>query len=109
MGYLLWFGIVGIVFVWMHYFTALSNKQKGIVSLALIVIIGNAIVYNVMNDLESKQIRAIELKFNNSKTLNCNGVNVNNQTFTYSVGTQSFIGNTNSLYSQQIFSASECQ
>lgn len=109
MGYLLWFGIVGIAFIWMHYFTALSGKQKGMVSLILAVIIGNAILYNIMNDLKSKHISAIELKFTNGEMLTCNGVRVNSENFTYSVGTQSFIGNKKSRYAQQIFSASECE
>ncbi|MGZ5208297.1 MAG: hypothetical protein ACXWB0_04685 [Sulfuricurvum sp.] len=109
MGYLLWFGIVVAVFIWMHYFTALTSKQKGIVSLVLAMIIGNAILYNSMKKLESKHITAIELKFTNGETFICNNVKVNNQDFTYSVGTQSFIGNENSQYTQQIFSASECE
>lgn len=109
MGYLVWFGIVVVVFVWMHYFTALTGKQKGIVSLVLAMIVGNAILYNIMNELESKHVAAIELQFTNGKTLLCNNVKVNNKEFTYSVGTQSFIGNENTQYSQQIFSASECE
>ena len=109
MGYLLWFGIVVVVFMWMHYFTALTSKQKGIASLMLALIIGNAILYNIMNDLESNHVRAIELKFTNGQILTCNGVRVDNKSFSYSVGTQSFIGNDKSQYSQQIFSASECE
>ncbi|MDO9208216.1 MAG: hypothetical protein Q7T91_08170 [Sulfuricurvum sp.] len=109
MGYLVWFGIVAVAFVWMHYFTALTGKQKGIVSLILAMIVGNAILYNIMNDLESKHVAAIELKFTNGETLVCSKVKVNNKNFTYSVGTQSFIGNEKSHYAQQIFSASECE
>lgn len=109
MGYLLWFGIVVIAFVWMHYFTALSSKLKWIISGILVLIIGNAIFYNVMNDLESKHVAAMELKFNNGETLTCDTVQVNNKTFTYSVGTQSFIGNKESRYPQQIMSVTECQ
>ena len=109
MGYLLWFGIVVVVFIWMHYFTALTLRKKGIVSLILAMIVGNAILYNIMNELESKHIAAIELKFTNGETFVCNKVKVNHKDFTYSVGTQSFIGNENSRYSQQIFSASECE
>ncbi len=109
MSYLLWFGLVIVVFVWMHYFTALTSRQKGLVSLLLALIIANAVLYNIMNDLESKHIRDMELKFTNSETLVCNGVKVNNKAFTYSVGTQSFIGNKGSRYEWQIFSASECK
>ena len=109
MAYLLWFGIVAFIFALMHYFTALTSRQKGFISLLLALIIVNAILYNIMNDLESKHVSAMELNFNNGKTLTCNTVKVNNKNFTYSVGTQSFIGNEGSHYSQQIFSASECE
>lgn len=109
MGYFLWFGIVVVAFIWMHYFTALSGKHKAMISGGLVLVIGNAILYNVMNDLESKHVAAIELKFNNGEILQCNGTKIDNQTFTYSVGTQSFVGNKGSSVAQQIISATECQ
>lgn len=109
MGYLLWFGIVVLAFVLMHYFTALSGKQKGIISLILTVVIGNIIVYTILRDLESKHIAQMELKYHNGETIQCNGVPITSKEFSYSVGTQSFIGNKESRYAQQIFSASECR
>ncbi len=109
MGYLLWFGIVVLAFVLMHYFTALSGKQKGMISLLLFVVIANAIIFNVLNDLESKHIAQMELKYHNGETIQCNGVSITSKEFSYSVGTQSFIGNKESRYAQQIFSANECR
>lgn len=109
MGYLLWFSIVLIVFIWMHYFTALTWRQKWITLLLLTLIIANAILYNIMKDLESKHIHEMQLKYKNGETLRCNGINVDQKSFTYSVGTQSYIGNQDSRYPNQIFSASECR
>lgn len=109
MSYLLWFGIVIVIFLGMHYFTALTSRQKGLISLLLALMVANAILYNIMNDLEGKHVSVMELKFNNGETLTCNNVPVNNKNFTYSVGTQSFIGNKDSKYAWQIFSASECE
>ncbi|HQS66252.1 MAG TPA: hypothetical protein PLM93_03555 [Sulfuricurvum sp.] len=109
MGYLLWFGIVVIAFMWMHFFTSLSFRQKWITLLLLTLIIANAILYNIMKDLESKHINEMQLKYTNGETLRCNGVNVNRETFGYSVGTQSFIGNQGTRYPNQIFSAAECR
>ncbi len=109
MGYLLWFGVVIIVFVWMQYFTSLTFRQKWITLLLLSLIIANAILYNVMKDLESKHINEMQLKYTNGETLRCNGVNVDRKAFGYSVGTQSYIGNQDSKYPNQIFSASECR
>jgi hypothetical protein len=109
MGYLLWFGIVVIVFIWMHYFTALTWRQKWITLLLLSLIIANALLYNIMKDLESKHINEMQLKYKNGETLRCNKINVDQKSFTYSVGTQSYIGNQDSRYPNQIFSASECR
>lgn len=109
MGYLLWFSIVVIVFIWMHYFTALTFRQKGLTLLLLTLIIANAILYNIMKDLESKHIHEMQLKYKNGETLRCNGVEVDQKSFGYSVGTQSYIGNQDSRYPNQIFSAAECR
>lgn len=109
MGYLLWFGIVVLAFVLMHYFTALSGKQKGMISLLLTVVIGNIIIYTILRDLESKHITQMELKFHNGETLQCNHVAITQNEFEYSIGTQSFIGKKESRYADQIFSAGECQ
>jgi hypothetical protein len=109
MGYLVWFGIVVVVFVWMHYFTALTSKQKGIISLVVTLIVIGAIGYNIKSDAESKHVASIELKFNNGETFRCKGVQVNNKDFSYSIGTQSFIGNQGARYYQQIFNARECE
>lgn len=109
MGYLLWFGIVALVFALMHYFTELNGRQKATISIIVSLIVAGAIVYNLVSDAASRHIAAIELKFTNGETLTCNNVSVNNKNFTYSVGTQSFIGNEESRYSEQIFSARECE
>lgn len=109
MSYLLWFGIVAFVFALMHYFTELSIRQKGSISLMLTVLIAAAIVYNIQSNSDRDHVMQIELKFANGETLVCGDVNVSSKAFTYSVGTQSFIGNKDSKYAWQIFSASECE
>lgn len=109
MAYLLWFGLVAFIFALMHYFTELSGRQKGVISFIVTLIITGAIAYNIKSDVDRDQILKSELQFANGETLLCNGVKVNNQAFTYSVGTQSFIGNKGSRYEWQIFSASECK
>jgi hypothetical protein len=95
--------------MWMHYFTTLTWRQKWITLLILSLVIANAILYNIMKDLESKHINEMQLKYTNGETLSCHGVNVDRKTFGYSVGTQSFIGNQGTRYPNQIFSASECR
>lgn len=109
MGYALWFGIVVLAFVLMHYFTELTGRQKGIISLIAAILVAGAIAYNIKSDRERDHVTAIELKYRSGETLVCRGVEVNATTFGYSVGTQSFIGNKGTLHYQQIFNARECE
>lgn len=107
--YLLWFLISIAVFMWMHYFTALSTKNKGLITLIVTLAMANAALINFMNDKEGELASVAQLKFDNNQTLVCGDVNVSVEYFTYSVGTQSFIGNKGSRYDSKILSASECK
>ena len=109
MGYILWFGIVALLFVVMHYFTELSGRQKGIISLIMTLFITGAIVYNIRSDAEREHVIAIELKYRHGESVMCQGVNVNAEEFSYSDGTQSFVGNKGTPHYQQIFTVRECQ
>jgi membrane protein implicated in regulation of membrane protease activity len=109
MGYLVWFGIVALVFAVMHYFTELGTKQKGLISVVLTLIISGAVAYNIAADRERDKILATELKFRGGETLQCRGIDVNTTTFDYSVGTQSFIGLKGTKHYQQIINARECE
>ncbi|MFZ5374998.1 MAG: hypothetical protein ACOZBX_05610 [Campylobacterota bacterium] len=109
MAYLLWFGIVALAFAWMHYFTELSGRQKGIISGIITLLIAAAVAYNVRSDRERDRITAVELKYRSGQTLVCDGVEVNASTFDYSVGTQSFIGLKGTPHYQRIFNARECE
>lgn len=107
--YLLWFVISIAVFVWMHYFTALSTKNKGLITLIVTLVVANAALINFMNDKEGELASAAQLKFDNNQTLVCGDVNVSMENFTYSVGTQSFIGKKNSPFASKIISAAGCK
>lgn len=109
MGYLLWFGIVALLFALMHYFTELSGKQKGIITLIAALAVAGAVAYNIHSDRERDRVSAIELKYRSGETIVCRGVEVNATTFGYSVGTQSFIGNKGTPHYQRIFNARECE
>lgn len=109
MAYLLWFGIVALVFALMHYFTELSAKQKGTISLIVTLFVIGAIVYNIQSDRDREQVNGVVLKYQQGQTLMCQGIEVNSTTFDYSVGTQSFVGNRGTKYFQQIVNARECQ
>ncbi len=109
MGYLLWFGIVVLLFAWMHYFTELDGKKKGIISLVVTLIIGGAIAYNIAADRDREKVMGVEQRYRSGETLSCRGIDVNASTFDYSVGTQSFVGLKGTKYYQQIINARECE
>lgn len=109
MGYVLWFGIVVLAFVLMHYFTELTGRQKGIISLIAAILVAGAIAYNIKSDRERAHVIAIELQYRHGEKLMCQGVEVNASTFSYSDGTQSFIGNKGTPHYQRIFNARECE
>lgn len=109
MGYLLWFGIVALIFALLHYFTELSGRQKGMISLIVTLVVAGAVVYNIQADKEREHFTKIELKYTHGEKIDCDGVEINASTFSYSVGTQSFVGNKGTPHYQQIFSASECE
>jgi hypothetical protein len=109
MGYIVWFGIVLLLFAWMHYFTELSGRQKGIISAFVTLLVAGAVAYNIKSDRDRDHVNAVELKYRSGETLVCRGVEVNASTFDYSVGTQSFIGLKGTPRYQQIFNARECR
>ncbi len=109
MVYFLWFIISLLAFVWMHYFTELSNRNKALITLIVTLVVANAALINFMNDKEGELAAAAQLKFTNNETIVCQDINVTNKEFSYSVGTQSFVGNKGSKYDSKILSASECR
>ena len=109
MGYLLWFGIVVLLFAWMHYFTELGTKQKTLISAVLTLIISSAIAYNIAADRDREKVIRVEQQYRSGETLMCRGTEVNATTFDYSVGTQSFVGLKGTKHYQQNINARECE
>ena len=109
MVYFLWFIISILAFVWMHYFTELSKRNKWLITSVVTLIVANAALINFMNNKEGELAAAAQLKFENNETLVCGDMNITAKEFSYSVGTQSFVGNKGSKYASKILSASECR
>jgi hypothetical protein len=49
------------------------------------------------------------LKFKQSKTIDCKGIDVNNSNYTLSIGTYTFIGKKDTPNYDQMISASTCK
>ena len=109
MSYLYVAAVIALLYAGMHFFTEMTHRQKLAVAGTLLVIIAAAVAYNRSVDASQEHLRAVILKFNQHQTLDCGGVEVNDRTFTLSVGTHSFIANEGTQYAGQIFNAAGCR
>ncbi len=109
MSYIIGLVVVLLFFVALHYFTELNYMQKGGITLFFIVIVGAAIAYNNMADAEREHMLTVELKYSQNKTIVCEGVDVNRSTFSFSVGTHTFIGRKDTPHYNRMFSVNQCQ
>jgi len=107
--YILGLVVVGLFFLAIKYFTELTTKQEIIVSAVVLSIIFGAIAFNTYSSSQREQMNGVVLKFNQNKTVKCNGLDVNNVNYTLSVGTYTFIGRENTPNYAQMISVSSCQ
>ena len=109
MAYIAGLVIVGLFFLSIKYFTQLSKKQEIIVSIVVLLIIFGAITFNSYSNSQRDQMTNVVLKFNQNKTVKCNGIDVNNSNYTLSIGTYTFIAKENSPNYAQMISVSSCE
>ncbi|MEA1919240.1 MAG: hypothetical protein U9N52_05320 [Campylobacterota bacterium] len=109
MSYLLGLGAVGIFFLVLHNFTELDHKQKGGATAVLLGLIIGMYVFNLYSDGQRNHVTNIVLEYQQKKTLTCKGIDVNITNFSYSVGTQTFIGRENTPHYGRLISATECE
>jgi hypothetical protein len=109
MAYIFGIVIVALFFMLLHYFTELNAKQKTGITLMALAIVGSAWGFNAYNDSQREKVAQIERKYNQGKKVECNGVEVTKEGFSYSVGTQTFIGREGTEHYTRMISAYECQ
>ena len=109
MAYIIGLIVVALFFLSLHYFTELTRSQKITISLLTLSVIIAAIAYNNYSAKEREAIMQTVTKFEQNKTVRCEGVDVNSTNFTLSTGTYTFIGKKDSPYYGQMVSASKCQ
>ncbi len=109
MSYILGLGVVALFFIALHYFTELNVTQKIGITLFFILLVGGAIAFNEMQDAERTHLAAVELKYSQNKTVVCDGIDVNKSTFSFSVGTHTFIGRKDTKHYNRMFSVDQCQ
>jgi hypothetical protein len=101
--------IAGLFFLSLHYFTELTKSQKTVVTAIVLGFIISAIAYNSYNATQREKMLKVVTAFNQGKTVECAGVDVNANNYTLSVGTFTFIGKENTPIYGQMISASDCQ
>jgi len=108
MSYVLGLVAIGVFFLALHYFTELNHTQKGVVTAIVAVIIGGAYGYNRYSDARQERVMDVTLRYQQGKTVRCNGVDVNQKNFSYSVGTQTFIGREGTEHYGRMYNAVKC-
>lgn len=109
MAYIAGLIIVGFFFLALHYFTELSKSQKSMITAVILVVVLSAIAFNTYNNAQTNKMLNVVMKFNQNKTIKCNGIDVNSSNYTISIGTYTFIGKENTPNYGQMISASSCE
>lgn len=109
MAYIAGLVIVGLFFLALHYFTELTKSQKTMITAVILVVVLSAVAFNAYSTTQRDKMLNVVMKFNQSKTVKCNGIDVNNLNYTISIGTYTFIGKENTPNYGQMISASTCE
>ncbi len=109
MAYLAGLVIVGFFFLVLHHFTELTKNEKIVVSVVVLTLVFSAIAYNTYSNAKTQKMNNVVMKFDQHKTVKCNGIEVNDQNYTLSIGTYTFIGKKNTPNYTQMISASTCE
>jgi hypothetical protein len=101
--------IVTLLFAALHYFTELGNTEKLTIAAVLLVVILSAVAYNKYNQAQRDKMLNAIIKYEQGKTITCNGVDVNSSIYSLSVGTYTFIGKENTPHYAEMVSAATCE
>lgn len=109
MAYIFGLIIVALLFMALHYFTELTRSQKIIVAATFALFISGAIMYNSHAATQQTKVLEIAKKYEQGKTVVCNGVEVNATNFDLSIGTYTFIGKENTPHYSEMIRAETCK
>lgn len=109
MAYIVGLVIAGLFFLSIRYFLELSKKQEILIGLGTIAFIFGAITFNAYNTFLSEKMLSVVTKFQQNKTVTCNGKDINSTNYDLSIGTYTFIGRENTPFYGEMISASSCE
>ena len=109
MAYLFGIAVLLILFTVLHFFTEISLKQK----VATVVILGSfilgAYLYNQNTQERRLHLEGVMLEFTHGEDIKCNDIVVNNKLFSYSSGTQTFLGLKETKMFGRLISLDRCE
>ena len=101
--------VIGLFFLALNYFTSLSHSEKFSVIAIVLSLILIAVMFNEYSKNESENTLDVAMRFNQNKTVVCDGVEVNSSSYTLSTGTYTFIGKTETPNYGKMISVSTCK
>jgi hypothetical protein len=93
----------------MRYFTKFDIYQQMSIAVVILSILAVAVMYNEYTQQENQKTLDISLKYKQGKTIKCNGKDVNNTTYSLSIGTYTFIGRKGTPNAEEMISVSDCE
>ena len=109
MAYLAGIVLLILLFIVLHRFTEITLPQKiGVTSVLAILILG-AYLFNKGNEARRHHLENVLLDFTQGKTIVCDNREVHNSEYSYSSGTQTFLGKKESNSYGRIISLDLCQ
>lgn len=109
MAYIYGLTIVALLFAALHYFTELDRFQKLLIGSTLLIIVLSALTYNKYKEAQREKMLKTIVKYEQGKTISCNGVDVNASLYSLSIGTYTFIGKKNTPHYAEMISAASCE
>ena len=109
MAYIYGLVVIGFFFLALNYFTSLSHSEKFSVIAIVLSLVLMAMMFNEYSKSESQNTLDVAMRFNQNKTVVCEGVEVNSSNYELSVGTYTFIGKTGTPNYGKMISVSTCK
>ena len=109
MAYLAGIVLLILLFVVLHHFTELTLKEKIGVTVFLALFVLGAYLFNQSSESRRLHLETVLLDFTHGESIMCEGLDVNNSEFSYSSGTQTFLGKKESKMFGRIISLDQCQ
>jgi len=109
MAYLLGIVVLLVLFTVLHFFTELNTKQKTITVVIFASLIIGAYFYNQSTQDRRLHLESVLLEYTHGEHISCDGIDVSKEEFSYSSGTQTFIGMKDTKMFGRLLSLDKCQ